>query len=82
MTDLAKSPWMYISLLMGNVCLQGIGKMCSVWETWSKSLIRWNASKFLNFTARSTGVLSFWKWILENTANVPEFIYLLISELL
>ena len=40
MTDLTKSPWMYISLLMGNVCLPGIGKMCSVWETWSKSLIR------------------------------------------
>lgn len=40
MTDLAKSPWMYISLLMGNICLPGIGKMCSVWERWSKSLIR------------------------------------------
>lgn len=49
MTDLINSVWMYISLLMGDVCLPGMGTMCSVWEMLSKNLIRRNASIFLNF---------------------------------
>lgn len=40
MMDLANNPWIYISLLMDDACLSGMGTMCSVWDILTKSLIR------------------------------------------